>query len=616
MKPKKLIQVILVAGCWLLVTGSIFAFAQKLSVDGDIETPSLSLTPKASAPVPAGPEGQIYYDSTSKDVYISDAANWSPVAVPINVATIIVAANDSLDKSKVEGAYQCTGSNDQAKINLAINDLPASGGAVYLLEGTYTVNGSININKSNVSLIGAGAGTRLVKEDPGTDNDFSFISSIGAVDARLSGILISQLAIDGLQSHSSGIYFGYVNYSKIDKIWMNGMYSGRAGIYLRTANYNIITNVKMENFDFSANNMDGLELAGSSYNIVSHNEINECTEGNLWVSPSAQYNIISGNIFLGSDTTQKYACIWAAGPNNITSNNIVSGSKSAGIWADSSYSIVAGNSVSGSASEGIGLWGDKDDNPNPPLSDPPWGRLPYYSIIAGNIIVNNAHQGIKFNAGVGQLVSANMLYENGASGAFDGIFVDGTATSPRALAVQSGSGDDNDYNLIAGNHIYDSSGSGYGIKIYSNSDSNYLTANYVAGAAFATNKIDDSGTNTKYAGKDKITFEPITVDITASGQTVYPAGKTSGSPIYPPASYIILNNTSGSDQTITLGNGTSSGAGDLLILRCKDSTLWDPITVQNGGNVDIGANRVLNNDDVLELIWNGTQWLGISKTPT
>ncbi|MDP1853634.1 MAG: right-handed parallel beta-helix repeat-containing protein [Candidatus Omnitrophota bacterium] len=612
MKLNRLTTILLVTGYWLVVAGSVSsAFAQKLSVDGDIDTPSLYLTPKTSAPSPAGPEGQIYYDTTENDVYISDAAQWNTIALPMNVATIIVAASDSLDKNKAEASYQCTGTDDQVKINAAIAACPASGGAVYLLEGTYDItmqsgqtqdNAGIILNRNNISLIGAGNGT-ILKKRSAAETQYYIINATSA-----SNLLISQLQLDGSETKSAGIYFDNVTYSKIDKVWIRGTQGGRAGIYCTNSNNNIISNAHID-LGNPSENADGLELVGtSSNNIVSHNYISRCSEGELYLGRSSQNNIVSDNILIGGDVggapeddpSEIYASLWDAGTNNIISNNIVSANKTGGIWADGDRSIVSGNSVTGGAREGIALWGDKDVNPG--LPDSPWGKIPNYSIISNNVIANNRHEGILFNAGVGQLISGNALYDNGQTGAFNGIFVDGA----------SGAADDKyDNNLISGNLIYDSVGTGYGIKIPSNSDNNYLVTNYITGAAFATNKIDDLGVNTKYTGKEKITFEPITVDITASGQIVYPAGKTSGSPVYSPSSHIILNNISGSDQTITLENGKSQG--DLLILRCKDLSLLDPITVQNGGNVDIGANRALDNDDVLELIWNGTQWLGLSE---
>lgn len=60
--------------------------------------------------------------------------------------------------------YLCTGYEDQVKINAAIAALPAQGGEVVLLDGTYYVgyNAPITLNKANVTLRGSGPATRVV----------------------------------------------------------------------------------------------------------------------------------------------------------------------------------------------------------------------------------------------------------------------------------------------------------------------------------------------------------------------------------------------------------------------------------------------------------------------
>jgi len=55
--------------------------------------------------------------------------------------TLIVAASDSIDKTKVD--YICDGIADQVEINTAIVALPVNGGRVVLLEGTYNITSSI-----------------------------------------------------------------------------------------------------------------------------------------------------------------------------------------------------------------------------------------------------------------------------------------------------------------------------------------------------------------------------------------------------------------------------------------------------------------------------------------
>ncbi|GAI41416.1 unnamed protein product, partial [marine sediment metagenome] len=59
----------------------------------------------------------------------------------IRAATFVVAASDS--EHKFEADYFCNGTDDQVQINAALAALPATGGKVVLLDGTYTIAGPI-----------------------------------------------------------------------------------------------------------------------------------------------------------------------------------------------------------------------------------------------------------------------------------------------------------------------------------------------------------------------------------------------------------------------------------------------------------------------------------------
>ncbi len=83
--------------------------------------------------------------------------------------TIIIAAANSMESSKAKADIVCTGEGDQAIINRAIASLPEVGGAVMLLEGNYDIRreegklGGILIERSNVTLMGVGAATKLIQ---------------------------------------------------------------------------------------------------------------------------------------------------------------------------------------------------------------------------------------------------------------------------------------------------------------------------------------------------------------------------------------------------------------------------------------------------------------------
>jgi len=90
----------------------------------------------------------------------------------LRTATFIVAASDS--EHKFEADYHCNGTDDQVEIQAAIDALPATGGEVFLLEGTYYITAS-TVMPSNSSLIGSGAGTVLkIPDGPRYNHQFRY----------------------------------------------------------------------------------------------------------------------------------------------------------------------------------------------------------------------------------------------------------------------------------------------------------------------------------------------------------------------------------------------------------------------------------------------------------
>ena len=55
--------------------------------------------------------------------------------------------------------YLCDGTDDQTEINAAITALPATGGEILILDGTYNITAKIDITKNNVSIRGNGNAT-------------------------------------------------------------------------------------------------------------------------------------------------------------------------------------------------------------------------------------------------------------------------------------------------------------------------------------------------------------------------------------------------------------------------------------------------------------------------
>ncbi len=138
-------------------------------------------------------------------------------------ATIVVAASDSLNESAAN--YVCDGTDDQEEIQAAHDALPATGGAIILLAGNYSISAAIIISKDFVSFIGEnhwaghfGGGVELVS----TAFAGNMFENNGAVESIL---------FDGLNINHSGATSGAgislgasnsVNYSRITNCFVRG----------------------------------------------------------------------------------------------------------------------------------------------------------------------------------------------------------------------------------------------------------------------------------------------------------------------------------------------------------------------------------------------------------
>jgi len=113
-------------------------------------------------------------------------------------ATIVVAASDSLNKAAAN--YVCDGTADNVEIQAAIDALPAGGGKVMLLEGTFNLAANIDL-VSNLKFIGSGPNTIL---KPSLALGSSIIFGTG-----LSNVIVEDFVVDADSTSSTGIVFYY-----------------------------------------------------------------------------------------------------------------------------------------------------------------------------------------------------------------------------------------------------------------------------------------------------------------------------------------------------------------------------------------------------------------------
>lgn len=168
-------------------------------------------------------KGQIVFRSDEKRLCTYDGTEWKRHTTleerGIRTATKVIAANDSADKDKAD--YVCDGSHDEMQIIQAINDLPSCGGRILLLEGTYNIEGTININKDRVVIEGQGVCTVLK-----TTHDIHFF----VINNRQEITIRNMKLYIPVYVEERGIIISNTNHLVIEKIWIDG---GGAGPIIR-----------------------------------------------------------------------------------------------------------------------------------------------------------------------------------------------------------------------------------------------------------------------------------------------------------------------------------------------------------------------------------------------
>jgi len=240
-------------------------------------------------------------------------------------ATVVVAASNSKDTSNAD--YVCDGTDDDVEIQAAIDSLPASGGRVLLLEGTYVLGSSLNILKSNVSLEGQGNGT-VIK---GAISNSYII--VGDGSTTLYNIKISNLRIDGTdQTSGHGIYFRGGSANKItNSVVYNCLIENCVsyGIYLYYSDNNIVTN----NYCYSQNT--GIRLDYSTNNIINGNNFKNNSVDGIGI-----YNNSNNNTIIGNYCENRIRLYYS--DNNVISNNIID-SAGTGIYSECNNNLYIGN---------------------------------------------------------------------------------------------------------------------------------------------------------------------------------------------------------------------------------------------------------------------------------
>ncbi len=394
-------------------------------------------------------------------------------------STLVVAANDSSAYGKALADYVCTGADDHLKIQEAIDALPATGGEVKLLDGTYYIEASLVLD-SYQTLRGCGRNTILTTTTDHTD----IITATGGAGSEKTGILIADLCIeDRTNNVDYGIEFTYVDHSKIVNIWVNAAwYFG--GVGLINSDYNEIIDITF----YGMNTID-IVLTTSTNNTISGNSFSGTEFQAIYIIEYSDNNTISGNSIQGAGAEGIYL---HRASNNTISGNTCAGNGLSGIklLTASKNNTISGNTCQGNTEYGIWINATCDNNTisGNTCADNGTGATKYSGIridvthehvIAGNQCEGNGLHGIHIYRSDYCAVTGNVC-NNQETG--DGIYITGDATRNA------------DYNEVVGNNCYNNGNNGIEIAGGVNANYNSIKANITMNNT--GRGVFDRGTNT------------------------------------------------------------------------------------------------------------------------
>lgn len=290
------------------------------------------------------------------------------------VGTVVVAAD---------------GSGDTTDIQTAIDLLPATGGCVYIKEGTYNITATITV-EDNVSIIGCGFSTEIIAiaavgsmfNIPGDNvitNKFRLINfqAIAGTDICINvtgdNFFSSEIGVentsDGIVLNGTTNAYLYACYAVVGGIFGAGWavrLTGAIRITIDNCNFEECSNgvwlegngnIITASIFGGATGVYTAAAATSTNNMIIGCNFESCNRNGIWLDNEGDArNIISNNVFntCCSDVTNSVAAIRIEGDDCVIEGNVVNETTYGdGIYITGDNCIVKGNRVINCARNGI-----------------------------------------------------------------------------------------------------------------------------------------------------------------------------------------------------------------------------------------------------------------------
>ncbi len=367
-------------------------------------------------------------------------------------------SDEDIDAKRIAGVriaseFASTGSGTDADpwpgsaIQDAIDDLPSTGGKVFIPAGTWMisppVDHGVKITKSNVHLVGAGFATKLVTDGVGfTDNSSAMIAVVGTgTIGDVEGVIIADLLVDGTNTDTCrgilvqgaaeaiiqrckainwkgslsqrGRGITVVNNPSTGPPWEKVAIidcicdSNEIGIVVHRTNYTIVGCQCSDNLKDGIY-LDGIDQQGS---VVGNVCINDARNG-IFLAPGCERCTVTGNTISGCSS----GIALNNSRRNTISNNVIEHTMGSGaiyLVASSEFNTIVGNWVFDVArmvdANGIYLFNDCTHN-----------------TIRGNVVSECNRSGIAVYANShDNIIGGNICFNNNLDGigTFYGIFI-------------------------------------------------------------------------------------------------------------------------------------------------------------------------------------------------